>query len=126
MHRKVSLRKLMNPRHPLSPISNRVIFTSLVFLASILVASMFIHLEENWTFLNSFYFIAMVTTTNGAPFPATTSAVVLFTSLWAYFSFILLATIITLAFGPLVGYLIKDGGEYIKRAEEELEKDIRK
>lgn len=120
MSGKVRIRSVMNRKHPLSPLSDRVLFTALIFVASIMLASFFIELEEHWTFLNSFYFIAMVTTTNGAPFPATTAAVVLFTSLWAYYSFILLATIITLAFGPLVGFIIKEGGAYIKKAEDDI------
>lgn len=126
MPNKLTFRMLMDRDHPLTPLSDRVIFTGLFFVASIMIASLFIHLAENWSFLNSFYFVAMVTTTNGAPFPATTPAVVLFTSLWAYYSFILLATIITLAFGPLIGFLIKDGGEYIKKAENEIEENLSK
>lgn len=126
MAKKLPIRDLMNRNHPLSPVSNRVIFTSLFFVASILVATLVIHFSEDWTLVNSFYYIAMVTTTNGAPFPPTDPAVTMFTSLWAYYSFILLATIVTLAFGPLVGYLIKDGGNYIRRAEETIENTVEK
>lgn len=123
MARSLPIRELLNREHPLSPVSNRVIFTGLFFVASILVATAVIHFSENWGFVNSFYYIAMVTTTNGAPFPPTNAAVTMFTSLWAYYSFILLATIVTLAFGPLVGYLVKEGGNYLKKAEETIEEE---
>lgn len=123
---RISAWDLMDRDHPLSPLSNRVIFTGSFFIACILVATAVIHFSENWSFVNSFYYVAMVTTTNGAPFPPTTPAVTMFTSLWAYFSFILLATIIMLAFGPLVGYMIKEGGNYLKKVEEKIEESERR
>lgn len=122
MSKKLPVRELLDRKHPLSPLSDRVLFTSLIFIVSIMGATFIIHFSENWTLINSFYYIAMVTTTNGAPFPPTDPGVVMFTALWAYYAFILLATIITLAFGPIIGHLIKEGGSYIKRAEEDIEK----
>ena len=124
MAKKVPARDLLNRKHPLSPLSDRVLFTSFIFVLSILLATLVIHFSESWSMVNSFYYIAMVTTTNGAPFPPTDPAVTMFTSIWAYYSFILLATIITLAFGPLLGHIVKEGGSYIKKAEEDLEKNI--
>lgn len=123
---KLPARVLLNRKHPLSPLSDRVLFTLAIFISSIMVATLVIHFSENWTLINSFYFIAMVTTTNGAPFPVTTPGVALFTSLWAYFAFILLATTIAFAFGPLIGYLVREGGTYIRKAQEEIEKDVSK
>ena len=118
---RLLLKEILRRDHPLSPISNRALFSGSLFLVSILVATLIVHFSENWSLVNSFYYIAMVTTTNGAPFPPTTPAVTMFTSLWAYYSFILLATTLTLAFGPLIGYLIKEGGTFIKKAEETVE-----
>ena len=126
MASKMPSMEILNREHPLSPLSDRVLFTFSIFIVSILVATAIIHFSEDWTFVNSFYYIAMVTTTNGAPFPPTTAAVTIFTSLWAYYSFILLATIIAFAFGPILGYLVKQGGAYIKKAEEEIEKETSK
>lgn len=124
MARRILIRDLFNRNHPLSPVSDRVVFTGLFFVASILVATLVIHFSEGWNLTNSFYYIAMVTTTNGAPFPPTTAAITMFTSLWAYYSFILLATIVTLAFGPMVGYLVKEGGDYLKKAEKSIENSV--
>ncbi len=124
MAKRLPMRVLLDRKHPLSPLSDRVLFTSFIFVLSILLATLIIHFSENWSMVNSFYYIAMVTTTNGAPFPPTDPAVTMFTSLWAYYSFILLATIITLAFGPLLGHLVKEGGSYIKKAEDELEQKV--
>ena len=114
-------RDLLDRKHPLSPLSNRVLLTMGIFVASILVATSVIEISMNVSFINAFYFIAMVTTTNGAPFPPSSPAITLFTSLWAYYSFILLATIIAFAFGPLVGLIIKEGAAYLHREEEHLE-----
>ncbi len=126
MANKMPSIEILNRDHPLSPLSDRVLFTFSIFIVSILIATAIIHFSEDWTFVNSFYYIAMVTTTNGAPFPPTTAAVEIFTSLWAYYSFILLATIIAFAFGPLLGYVVKQGGAYIKKAEEEIERETSK
>ncbi len=115
------IRALMNRDHPLSPFSDRAIFSFLLFIASIIVATLVIHFSENWSIVNSFYYIAMVTTTNGAPFPPSDAAVKIFTSLWAYFSMILLATTLTVSFGPLIGYLVKEGASVMKKAGEEIE-----
>ncbi len=121
MPNDLSIRNLLDRNHPLTPLSNRVLFTSLIFLVSIFIATFIIELSEGWTFVNSFYYIALITTTNGAPFQPTSWAVKIFTSLWAYFSFILLATIVVNAFGPLVGHLIRDGGNYFTKVEEKVE-----
>ncbi len=115
------LRAIFNRNHPLSPFSNRAVFSGTLFLISILLATLVIYLSEGWTFVNSFYYIAMVTTTNGAPYQPTSAAVEIFTSLWAYFSMILLATTLTISFGPLIGYLIREGGVALKKAEEKIE-----
>lgn len=118
---RVRARDLLDRKHPLSPLSDRVLITFGIFVASILVATSVIEFSMGLTFINAFYFIAMVTTTNGAPFPPASPAVTLFTSLWAYYSFILLATIIAFAFGPLLGHIIKEGATYLHREEEHLE-----
>lgn len=121
MKSNLQLREILRRDHPLSIVSNRAIFSGSLFLASILIATLIIQFSEGWTFVNSFYYIAMVTTTNGAPFPPTDPAITLFTSLWAYYSFILLATTLTMSFGPLLGYLVKEGGVLMKRAETSIE-----
>lgn len=115
------LREILKRDHPLTPFSNRALFSGSFFLLSILIATLVIHFAENWTLVNSFYYVAMVTTTNGAPFQPTSAAVEIFTSLWAYFSMILLATTVTVSFGPLIGYLVKEGSIALKKAEEKME-----
>ena len=121
MGKNLPIREVLNRNHPLSPLSDRVLITLSIFVASIIMATLVVKVAEGWTLVNSFYYIAMITTTNGAPFPPTDPGVVIFTSLWAYFSFILLATLVVNAFGPLIGYLINEGITYIKRAEEVFE-----
>lgn len=121
MGKKLPLKEVLNRSHPLSPLSDRVLITLGIFIASIIIATLVVMFSEEWTLVNSFYYIAMITTTNGAPFPPTSPGVVIFTSLWAYFSFILLATLVVNAFGPLIGYLINEGITYIKKAEEAFE-----
>lgn len=115
------LRALMDRNHPLSPFSGRAAFSGLFFLVSIGLATLVIHFSEDWTLVNSFYYIAMVTTTNGAPYPPTSAAVEIFTSIWAYFSMILLATTLTVSLGPLIGYLVREGAVAMKKAGEEIE-----
>lgn len=121
MVKRLPLKEVLNRNHPLSPLSDRVLITLVIFVISIIIATLAVKFAEGWTLVNSFYYIAMVTTTNGAPFPPTTPGVVIFTSLWAYFAFILLATLVVNAFGPLIGYLINEGITYIRKAEEAIE-----
>lgn len=115
------LRDLVRRDHPLTPFSDRAIFSGCIFLLSIAFATLVIHFSESWNLVKSFYYIAMVTTTNGAPFPPTDALVEIFTSVWAYFSMILLATTLSVSFGPLIGYLVKEGSNFMKRAEEKVE-----
>lgn len=103
------MREIIRRNHPLSPFSDRALFSGFIFILSVALATMFIHFSEDWSLVNSFYYIAMVTTTNGAPFQPTSAMVEIFTSLWAYFSMILLATTLTVSLGPLLGYLVKEG-----------------
>ncbi len=126
MSDKIRIRDLMKRSHPLSPLSNRALFTGFFFALSIMIATMVIMISEGWSAVNSFYYIAMVTTTNGAPFPPTSSGVEIFTALWAYFSFIMLATIVLNAFGPLLGHLVKEGGLYIMKGEKLIENELTK
>ncbi|AKA48648.1 hypothetical protein IX51_05545 [uncultured archaeon] len=121
MVKGLPIKDVLNRNHPLSPLSDRVLITLTIFVISVIIATLVVKISEGWTLVNSFYYIAMITTTNGAPFPPTNPGVVIFTSFWAYFSFILLATLVVNAFGPLIGYLINEGVTYIKKAEQALE-----
>ncbi len=70
MAERIRARDLLNRKHPLSPISDRVLITLLIFTASVLAATLIIKFSMGISFISVFFYTAMVTTTNRTPFPA--------------------------------------------------------
>ena len=70
MAEMIRARDFLNRKHPLSPISDKVLITLLIFTVYVLAATVIIKLSMDISFISAFFYIAMVTTTNRTPFPA--------------------------------------------------------
>ena len=70
--------------------------------------------------MTSFYFIALLATAEGPALSPVTVAGKLFASLMAFVSIGAAISAITFTFGPLFGYVIKEGFVYVEKEEDKL------
>jgi hypothetical protein len=116
-------RKLFN--HPLSPLAKR---TGLSFAAILIVIGVGMigmkALSPGWTWIDSFYFMAMLGTAEGPPITPPTFWGEIFAGVMAFVSIGTLITAAGIIFGPALGYLFQRGrhfaDEELHRADEEL------
>ena len=108
MAERIRARDLLNRKHPLSPISDKVLITPLIFTASVLAATLIIQFFNGQSFISVFFYTAMVTTTDRTPFPASSPWIMLFTSKWVHFLFMLLATLVAFVWSPIMGQITRE------------------
>ena len=113
MAERIRARDLLNRKHPLSPISDRVLITLLIFTAPVLAATLIIQFSMGISFISDFFYTAMVTTTNRTHFPASPPWIMLFTSKWVHYLFVLLATLVALVWSPIMGQIIREGTKFL-------------
>ena len=78
------------------------------------------HILEGGSYVDSFYFISMLATTQGpADIPKTTPGHV-FASLFAFISVGAVLSAIVFMFGPLMGTAFKKGIDYVEKEEAKL------
>lgn len=107
MAERIRSRDLLNRKHPISPISDRVLITLLIFTASVLAARLIIQFSMGISFISAFFYIAMVTTTNGTPFPTSSPWIMLFTSIWPIYLFMILTTLVAFVLSFIMGHIIR-------------------
>ncbi len=113
MAEMIRARDFLNRKHPLSPISDKVLITLLIFTVYVLAATVIIKLSMDISFISAFFYIAMVTTTNGTPFPPSSPWIMLFTSKWVHYLFMLLATLVAFVWIPIIGQIIRAGTKFL-------------
>jgi hypothetical protein len=111
-------------RHPLSPFSKRGLLSAAILVVSVAIATLAMHYFEGWSITDSFFFITMLTTTQGPTATPSTFWGKVFASLYAYYSVGLLVTTIGLMFGPMLGYAVKRGVDYVEKEEKKLRKEL--
>jgi hypothetical protein len=115
---------VLSKKHPLSPFSRRGLTSAAILVVSVVVATLVMHLLEGWSIVDSFFFITMLTTTQGPTATPSTFWGKIFASLYAYYSVGLLVTTIGLMFGPMLGYAVRKGVYYVEKEEKKLRKDL--
>lgn len=118
-------RRIFN--HPLSPLAKR---TGIAVLAILIVMGIGILgmklLSPGWSWIESFYFMAMLGTAEGPPITPPTFWGEIFAGVMAFVSIGTLITAAGIIFGPTIGYLFQKGKHFaeeeIKRHDAELKK----
>ncbi len=105
---------VLHPSHPLTPFSKKGLTSVSVLLLSVLIATLVIHYLEGWSIVDSFYYISMITTTQGPTSTPSTFAGKVFASVYAYYSVGLLVTTVVFSFGPLLGYTFRRGTKFFE------------
>ena len=113
-------------KHPLSPFKLRTIYSIVLVAVVLVVGTEVMHLLEGWSYVDSFYFVSLIATTQGpSEIPRTDSAKI-FASLFAFVSVGAVLSALVFIFGPALGSLIKIGFEFVENEEEKIEHRIGK
>jgi len=84
-----------------------------------------IKLLTGWDWVEAFYFMAMIATTEGPPVEPPTMAAKLFAAAYAFLSVATLLTVLSAILGPLAAYLVQRGLRHAQRELEMLEKRVK-
>ena len=111
-------------RHPLSPFKKRALFSIMILAIVMAIGTIGMMFLEGWDPVTSFYFMALLATAEGPALSPVTVARKLFASLMAFVSIGAAISAITFTFGPLFGYVIKEGFAYVEKEEDKLKTKI--
>ncbi len=106
--------------HPLSPLAKRtaVAVAAILIVMGVGIIGMKL-LSPGWSWLNSFYFMAMLGTAEGPPTIPPTFWGQIFAGVMSFVSIGTLITAAGIIFGPALGYLFEKGKHF---AQEEVKK----
>ena len=111
-------------RHPLSPFKRRALFSIVILAVVMAIGTIGMMFLEGWGPVTSFYFMALLATAEGPALSPLTVAGKLFASLMAFVSIGAAISAITFTFGPLFGYAMREGFEYVEKEEDKLKTRI--
>lgn len=96
---------------------------SFIITASVLAIGTFgLHVIEDMSYIDSFYFMSMLATTEGPPIAPHTFAGKIFASIMAFISIGAVVASLAFIFGPLFGTLLRIGVHEIEKEIHEIEK----
>jgi hypothetical protein len=113
-----AIREAVN--HPLSPFRRRTLYSILIVIVVLAVGTEVLHDLEGWSYVDSFYFISFVATTQGPTFAPRTDVGKIFASVMAFVSAGAVLSALVFVFGPLLGTLVKVGFDFVEREERRL------
>jgi hypothetical protein len=112
-------------RHPLSPFKRKTLYSIAVVALVLAVGTEGMHVLEGWSYVDSFYFISLIATTQGPGSIPRTDAGKIFASLMAFVSVGAVLSALAFVFGPLFGTLLKVGIDYVEREEEKIRAKVK-
>jgi hypothetical protein len=111
-------------RHPLSPFKKRAFFSIAILGLVMAIGTIGMMVLEGWDLVTCFYFMSLLATAEGpAQSPITVGGKV-FASFMAFFSIGAAISAITFTFGPLFGFILKEGFVYVEKEEDKLKRRI--
>jgi len=111
-------------RHPLSPFKKRAFFSIAILGLVIAIGTIGMMVLEGWDLVTSFYFMSLLATAEGPAQSPITVGGKIFASFMAFFSIGAAISAITFTFGPLFGFILKEGFVYVEKEEDKLKRRI--
>ncbi len=107
-------------RHPLSPFKLRTLHSVVILTLVIVIGTLGMHYLEDWSYVESFYFVSLIASTQGPTATPHTDAGKIFASILAFVSVGAALSAVAFIFGPLFGTLVKVGIDHAEnqRAQE--------
>lgn len=112
-------------RHPLSPFRMRTLYSISIVILVLAVGTEVMHILEGWSYVDSFYFISLIATTQGPTNIPKTDLGKIFASIIAFVSVGAVLSAIVFVFGPLFGTVLKVGIDYVEKEEAKLMRKAR-
>lgn len=113
-------------RHPLSPLKRRTLYSIILVIAVLAVGTEIMHVLEGWSYVDSFYFVSLIATTQGPTFAPKTDVGKIFASVMAFVSVGAVISALVFIFGPLLGTVVKVGFDYVEREEQKLKGEFKR
>ncbi len=101
-------------RHPLSPFKWRTLHAIVVLTLVILGGTVTMHYLEGWSYVDSFYFMSLIATTQGPSASPHTDAGKVFAAIMSFISVGSVLSAIAFIFGPMFGTLVKVGIDHVE------------
>jgi len=114
----MALQKAVN--HPLSPFRRQTLFSILIVILVLAIGTEVLHEIGGWSYVDSFYFVSFVATTQGPKFAPKTDVGKIFASIMAFVSAGAVISALVFVFGPLLGTLVKVGFDFVEKEERKL------
>lgn len=95
-------------------------FSILVLAAVMVIGTVGMVSFERWTYVDAFYFMSLIATTQGPARSPETDAGKIFASAMAFVSVGAVISSIAFVFGPLFGTLLKEGIDYLEMEEKKV------
>ena len=111
-------------RHPLSPFKKRAFFSIAILGLVMAIGTIGMMVLEGWDLVSSFYFMSLLATAEGPAQSPITVGGKIFASFMAFFSIGAAISAITFTFGPLFGFILKEGFVYVEKEEDKLKRRI--
>ena len=111
-------------RHPLSPFKKRAFFSIAILGLVMAIGTIGMMALEGWDLVSSFYFMSLLATAEGPAQSPITVGGKIFASFMAFFSIGAAISAITFTFGPLFGFILKEGFVYVEKEEDKLKRRI--
>ncbi len=107
-------------KHPLSPFKKKTLYSIMVVAVVLAVGTEGLHILEGWSYVDSFYFISLIATTQGPSSIPKTDVGKIFASVMAFVSVGAVISAVAFVFGPLFGTLFKTGIDYVEKEEQKI------
>jgi hypothetical protein len=111
-------------RHPLSPFKKRAFFSIAILGLVMAIGTIGMMVLEGWDLVTCFYFMSLLATAEGPAQSPITVGGKIFASFMAFFSIGAAISAITFTFGPLFGFILKEGFVYVEKEEDKLKRRI--
>jgi hypothetical protein len=111
-------------RHPLSPFKKRAFFSIAILGLVMAIGTVGMMVLEGWDLVTCFYFMSLLATAEGPAQSPITVGGKIFASFMAFFSIGAAISAITFTFGPLFGFILKEGFVYVEKEEDKLKRRI--
>jgi len=111
-------------RHPLSPFKKRAFFSIAILGLVMAIGTVGMMVLEGWDLVTGFYFMSLLATAEGPAQSPITVGGKIFASFMAFFSIGAAISAITFTFGPLFGFILKEGFVYVEKEEDKLKRRI--
>ncbi len=107
-------------RHPLSPFKRKTMISIIILVLVMFIGTEGMVLLEQWSYVDAFYYMSLLATTQGPTRTPATDIGKIFGALMSFISVGAVLSSVAFVFGPLFGTILKVGIDYLEKEEQKL------